>query len=90
MAAPEGNTNSSKSNRLFANTIRRIATQEPERLRRIVEALYDKAEQGDNNAIQQIGDRLDGKPAQVIQGDEDNPLAVITRIEQVIIDSSKG
>lgn len=87
MPGTEGNTNSSKNNRLFANTIRRVAVQEPERLRRIVEALYDKAEQGDNQAIKEIGDRLDGKPAQIIAGDDENPFTMIHKIERVILDN---
>jgi hypothetical protein len=36
------------------------------RLRNIVERLAEKAEQGDM-AIQQIGDRLDGKPTQAVE-----------------------
>ena len=37
------------------------------RLRVIAEKLAEKAEQGDLPAIQQIADRLDGKPAQTIE-----------------------
>ena len=37
------------------------------RLRIIAERLAEKAEQGDLQAIQQIGDRLDGKPSQAIE-----------------------
>lgn len=59
--APEGNKNSVKSNRLFGETIRRIAIQEPHRLRTIAEAIYAKAEGGDLSAAAMIGDRLDGK-----------------------------
>lgn len=91
MAAAEGNEYSSKNNRLWANTLRRaIAQGDGERLRRIADRLLDQAEEGNIQAIKEIGDRLDGKPAQVIQGDADNPLTVVTKIEQVIIDSSKG
>lgn len=34
------------------------------RLRQIARKLIDKAEEGDLQAIQQVADRLDGKPAQ--------------------------
>ena len=85
MAAPEGNTNSSKSNRLWANTIRKIAVQNPQRLHRIAEALYAKAEEGDLQSVKEIGDRLDGKPATVIAGDDDNPLTLIQKIELVAL-----
>ena len=67
-----GNTNSRKSNRLYADTIRKIAVQSPHKLTAIAEALFDKAMEGDLNAAKEIGDRLDGKPAQIISGDEDN------------------
>jgi len=57
-----GNTNSSKNNRLWANTIRRAVIQDDaNRLRRIAEALLDKAADGDISAIKELGDRLDGK-----------------------------
>lgn len=77
MAAPEGNTNSSKSNRLWAETIRRAVIQsDAERLRRIAEKLLDKAEEGDLVAIKEMGDRLDGKPAQTttLEGNPEAPL----------------
>ena len=65
--APEGNTNSSKNNRLWAETIRRAVTQsDAQRLRKIAEALLTKAEEGDMAAIKELGDRLDGKPAQTV------------------------
>lgn len=68
MGAPVGNTNSSKNNRLWAETIRRAVVQsDPDRLRRIAEALLSKAETGDINAIREIGDRLDGKPQQAME-----------------------
>lgn len=66
MAAPEGNNYSSKSNRLWGETLRRIAVQEPHKLRAIAERLYDKAAEGDIQAAKEIGDRLDGKSAQAL------------------------
>lgn len=66
--APEGNTNSSKDNRLWAGTIRRAITQgDPERLRKIAEALLNKAAEGDMAAIKELGDRLDGKSTQPVE-----------------------
>lgn len=64
MAAAEGNDYSKKSNRLWGETLRRIAAQDPQKLRRIAEALYARAEEGDIQAVKEIGDRLDGKPGQ--------------------------
>lgn len=40
-------------------------------LRKIAAKLLDKAEEGDTAALREIGDRLDGKPAQAIVGDKD-------------------
>jgi len=60
--APLGNQNSSKSNRLFTETIKRLATQsEGEYNRMIAQALIDKAISGDMAAIKEYGDRIDGK-----------------------------
>lgn len=77
MAAPEGNTNSSRSNRLWADTIRRAIIQsDAERLRRIAEALLTKAEEGDLPAIKELGDRLDGKSIQAIDATVDASVTV--------------
>jgi len=68
VGAPEGNNNSNKNNRLWANTIKRaIAQSDGERLRKIAEALLDKAEQGDMAAIKELGDRIDGRAHQAIE-----------------------
>lgn len=57
-----GNTNSSKNNRLWADTIRRAVVQdEANRLRQIAEALLNEAASGNIAAIKEVGDRLDGK-----------------------------
>lgn len=65
VGAPKGNQNSSKNNRLWAETIRRAVVQsDGKRLRKIAEALLDKAEEGDMAAIKELGDRLDGKSVQ--------------------------
>jgi len=87
MAAPEGNSNSIKSNRLWGETIKRACMQnDGQRLRRIAERLLDQAEEGNIAAIKEIGDRLDGKSAQIIAGDSENPLTVISKIERLIVD----
>ncbi|MCW5676285.1 MAG: hypothetical protein KIT15_17050 [Xanthobacteraceae bacterium] len=43
-------------------------------------------------AAREIGDRLDGKPAQAIVGgdEDDNPISLVTKIELVSGDNSKG
>jgi hypothetical protein len=63
--APEGNKNSSKSNRLWAETIRRaVLASDAEKLRAIADKLIEKAAEGDIQAIKELGDRLDGKAQQ--------------------------
>lgn len=59
------------------------------RLRRIADAVVTLAETGDMQAIKEIGDRLDGKPAQqtIVTGDEDGgALNLVHRIERIIVD----
>lgn len=86
MAAPIGNQNSIKSNRLWGETIKRAALHnDAEKLRSIAEKLIAMAEEGDLGAIKELGDRLDGKASQAVTvgGDEDNPLTMITKIQLV-------
>ncbi len=62
VGAPIGNTNSSKNNRIWANTIRKLAIQEDyKRIHAIAEKLFEKAAEGDLGAMKEVGDRLDGK-----------------------------
>jgi hypothetical protein len=57
-------------------------------LRSIARSLIAAASEGKMDAIKEIGDRMDGKPAQaVIGGDEDDPaINMLHRIETVILD----
>jgi hypothetical protein len=57
------------------------------RLRIIADKLAEKAEQGDLRAIQQIADRLDGKPAQAIERG-DVPVEAMT--DQQLMAISRG
>jgi hypothetical protein len=62
VGAPIGNTNSSRNNRMWADTIRRVIAQsDGEALRKVAEALVLKAQEGDISAIKELGDRIDGK-----------------------------
>jgi hypothetical protein len=55
-------------------------------LRWIARQLLNRA--GDETAAaREVGDRLDGKPAQAIVGDDEaDPVNIIQRIERVIVD----
>jgi hypothetical protein len=84
--APLGHTNSSKTNRLWGNIIRKLAVQEDyKRLHAVGEKLYEKALDGDMAAIKEIGDRIDGKALQEnkLTGDTDQPIEIkiVTGIE---------
>lgn len=45
-------------------------------LRKVAEVVVQKALMGDKDAVKEIGDRLDGKPAQAITGADGGPLTV--------------
>lgn len=48
-------------------------------LHRLASKLIDLCEQGDLSALKELGDRLDGKPAQAIVGDDGGPMAIVFR-----------
>jgi hypothetical protein len=86
--APNGHTNASKNNRIWSDLIRKLAVQEDyKRLNTIAIALYEKAADGDMNAIKEIGDRLDGKSIAKteLSGDEDAPIVM-----QIITGIARG
>ena len=64
------------------------AGEDGKRLRDIAEKLLELAIAGDMQAIKEIADRMDGKPAQaIIGGDEDDPaVKVINEIRRCIVD----
>lgn len=55
-------------------------------LRGIARSLIAAASEGKMDAIKEIGDRMDGKPAQAIENGEDGAFEVLQRIETVIVD----
>ena len=80
MSAPKGNKNSSKENRVWGKTIKKLAIQEDyKRIHKVAEALFRKAEDGDISAIKELGDRIDGRAQQTISGDSDSPITVIVK-----------
>ena len=79
MGAPIGNVNAIKGKPWGDALKRALARREADGgkgLNAIAEVLTEKALEGDLAAIKEIGDRLDGKPAQVIGGDPEGvPIA---------------
>jgi len=82
-----GNQNAKKA-RIFCDAIRRALAKKANGdlsagVDKLADKLVEEGLKGEQWAVQEIGNRLDGKPAQVIVGgdDDDNPV----RIEAIAI-----
>lgn len=85
MSAPLGNKNATK-NRPWADAVNRaLLANDGQKLRALADKLIDRALEGDVSALKEIGDRVDGKPAQMLIGDADNPL-VFQEVVRAIVD----
>lgn len=80
MAAPEGNKNATK-NRPWAEAVNRaLLAEDGKKLRALADKLIACALEGDVTALKEIGDRIDGKPAQAIVGaDGGNVIVEVIR-----------
>ena len=93
-AGQSGNPNGKRKEKLFYSALtmelKAVELDDQRGLRKIARNLIVLAESGDLPAIKEIADRLDGKPAQAIVGgdDDDNPIALVHRIERVLIDNA--
>jgi hypothetical protein len=84
MAAPIGNQNAKKAKRWQKAIERALARASNENVDAgldkaadiFVKACYD----GDLASLKELGDRIDGKPTQVIGGDPDSPLELNTNL----------
>ena len=83
MPGTKGNKNSSLENRAFAKSLKRMLTQyknghvrQGDALNGITTRLIEKALEGESWAIGMVGDRLDGKPAQAITGEDGEPFVI--------------
>jgi len=85
LAAAIGNQYAAKSKRWTAAIDRAIAKRSKvegvEALDTLAEKLLEQVDAGDVSAIKELGDRLEGKPAQsvTLSGDPDNPLQLVER-----------
>lgn len=89
MAAPVGNKFAAKA-KIWEQAIKRaLARKSNDSIDKGLDSLADKlvaaAENGDQWALREIGDRLDGKPAQAIVGDDDAPPIRIQKVERVLV-----
>lgn len=84
-----GNLNASRGRRWSAAIDRALALRSKaagiEALDVLAEKLLAACDEGDLSALRELGDRLDGKPAQAITGADGGPLQ-IEKIERVIVD----
>ena len=92
MGAPVGNQNAKKAKRWQDALIKALARYETQdgsiragqALDRLAENVVREALAGSKDAWQEIGNRLDGKPAQSIIGGDDDDPAIKTTSEIVI------
>lgn len=96
MGAPVGNTNNRK-NKPWADALRRaLARYEDadvktgEALNHIASQYVRSAVNGDKEAIQELANRLDGKPAQSVAIDEESGPLTIRIIKEVIHPKDAG
>jgi hypothetical protein len=77
--APIGNQRAAKGKEWF-DALRKECVQR-KALEALAKVVVDKALSGERWAVEEIGNRLDGKPAQslTVAGDADNPLEMIGR-----------
>jgi len=78
-----GNTYSNKENRMPTERLRMELTQNPEKIKKIVVALLDKAITGDMSAIKEVFDRVDGKVVNQVNAEisDNRPIYVVTGID---------
>lgn len=88
--APIGNQNAARARR-WREAILRALARKSGSVEAGLDAAADKLallaiDDGDRWALEEIGDRVDGKPAQALihQGDEDGGPVKVERIERVI------
>jgi hypothetical protein len=68
----------SKVPKLITDTLLKVATQNPDKLRLACEKLLDKMVEGDISAFREFTDRLEGKAIQGIEGPGENGEITVT------------
>lgn len=81
MAAPIGNQNAKKA-RISTEALKLELAHDRDALRDMWRATIEKARGGDLQAVKEINDRLEGKPAQAIigGGDDEPPVKTVSEI----------
>lgn len=65
--APTGNHNAARA-KVWTAAIQRVIARDKVGMEALAQSLVDKAKSGDMIALKEIGDRLEGKPKQTIEG----------------------
>ena len=81
--ANKGNDYSSKEKRMPTERLRMELKQNPEKVKKMMVALIDKAISGDMAAIREVFDRVDGKVETNVRAEvvDNSPVYVITGID---------
>jgi hypothetical protein len=82
-----------KKSLVWQSTLNRaIAQDDGERLRKAAEKLLDLAAAGEQWAVKEIADRLDGKSSQRVEitGDAENPLSVAFSVNPELESKIRG
>ena len=97
MGAPIGNQNAKRQRIWHAAIMRALEARDKSRvdgkreLDELAAKLIDLVATGDLAALKEFGDRLDGKPAQVVIGDaNEDPIQIQGRISLVKPDGGEG
>ena len=84
MARPVGSTNEKSWRYALVKAVNRRTSGKgnPKKLDMIADKCADQAMNGESWAVREVGDRLDGKPAQAIaiKGDPDSPVVFNLRL----------
>ena len=74
--AQPGNNNAAKA-KIWSDALRFACLKDKTRLKRLAEALVKQAEEGNIQAIKELGDRLEGKVPQAIEGTGENGEIIV-------------
>lgn len=80
-----GNKNAEKP-RLWSDALRKHAVQNPHKVAKAAEMLWDKAAEGDVAAAREIADRMEGKPLQATVHSTEDGKPMVHRVELVALE----
>jgi hypothetical protein len=93
LAKTENQPRGPYADKLWREALRRAVMKRvkgEKNLDRLALVVVNKGLDGDMQAAREVGDRLDGRPAQAIMGDEGGePIRVLAEIRRTIVDSAK-